>query len=135
MKAQRRRYSSTLSLISTLDGGEWLTPCPVRFTPWKERRYPLYKRLGRPQGRSRRVRKISPAPEFDPWILQPVASHYRLSYPGSHTFRRLSLCNFLHYLVASCTLGPHIPLSTLFPSTLNLCSPSVREQVPTVHHA
>jgi hypothetical protein len=29
-----------------------------------------------PQGRSGRVRKISPAPVFDPWTVQPVASHY-----------------------------------------------------------
>jgi len=39
-------------------------------------RYPLYKRLGGPQGRSGRVRKISPPPEFDPRPVQPVASHY-----------------------------------------------------------
>ena len=39
-------------------------------------RYPLYRRLGRPQGRSGRVRKISPPPGFDPRIAQPVASRY-----------------------------------------------------------
>jgi hypothetical protein len=38
--------------------------------------YPLYRRLGRPQGRSGRVRKISPPPEFDPRTFQPVASRY-----------------------------------------------------------
>jgi hypothetical protein len=32
--------------------GGWLAPCPGRFTPGKENRYPLYRRLGRPQGRS-----------------------------------------------------------------------------------
>jgi hypothetical protein len=37
---------------------------------------PLYRRLGGPQGRSERVQKISPAPEFDPRTVQPVASHY-----------------------------------------------------------
>ena len=30
------RYSSTLSLTSTLDGGGWSTPRPGRFTPWKD---------------------------------------------------------------------------------------------------
>ena len=39
-------------------------------------RYPLYRRLGRPQDRSRRVRKISSPPGFDPWTVQPVASRY-----------------------------------------------------------
>ena len=39
-------------------------------------RYPLYRRLGGPQGRSGRVRKISPSPGFDPRTAQPVVSRY-----------------------------------------------------------
>jgi len=47
-------------------------------------RYPLYRRLGEPQGRSGQVRKISPPPGFDPRTDQPVAqSLYRLSYRSS----------------------------------------------------
>jgi hypothetical protein len=38
--------------------------------------YPLYRRLGGPQGRAGQVPKISPPPGFDPWTIQPVASHY-----------------------------------------------------------
>ena len=38
--------------------------------------YPLYKKLGGPQGRSGRVGKISPPPGFDPRTVQPVASRY-----------------------------------------------------------
>ena len=38
----------------------WLTPRPGRFTPRKETRYPLYRRLGGPEGRSGRVRKTRP---------------------------------------------------------------------------
>jgi hypothetical protein len=34
----------------------------------------LYRRLGGPQGRPGRVRKISPPPGFDPRTVQPVAS-------------------------------------------------------------
>jgi hypothetical protein len=45
------------------------------FTPGKIR-YPLYRRLGGPQGRSGQLRKISPPPGFDPRTVQPVASHY-----------------------------------------------------------
>ena len=45
------------------------------FTPGKDP-VPLYRRLGGPQGRSGRVRKISPPPEFDPRTVQPVASRY-----------------------------------------------------------
>jgi len=40
-------------------------------------RYPMYGGLGRPQGRSGRVRKFSPPPPgFDPWTVQSVASRY-----------------------------------------------------------
>jgi hypothetical protein len=39
-------------------------------------RCPLYRRLGRPQGRSGLVLKISPPPGFDPQTAQPIASRY-----------------------------------------------------------
>ena len=45
-------YSSTLSVTSALNGGGSLAPRPGRFTPGKESRYPLYRRLSRPQDRS-----------------------------------------------------------------------------------
>jgi hypothetical protein len=48
---------------------------PGRLPPGKTR-YPLYRRLGGPQGRSGHVRKISPPPGIDPRAVQPVASHY-----------------------------------------------------------
>ena len=70
------KYSATLSLTSALDAVGWLTPRPGRFTPEKETWYSLYKRLGVPQGRSRRVWTVSPAPGFDSRTVQPVASPY-----------------------------------------------------------
>jgi hypothetical protein len=39
-------------------------------------RYPLYRRLSVPQGRSGQVRKILPPPGFDPRTVQPVGSRY-----------------------------------------------------------
>ena len=56
--------------------GGWSTPRPGRFTPGKDTRFPLYRRLGGPQGRSGRVRKISLPPGFDPRIAKPVASRH-----------------------------------------------------------
>jgi hypothetical protein len=38
--------------------------------------YPLYRKLGEPQGRFRQVRKNSLPPRFDLRIDQPTASHY-----------------------------------------------------------
>jgi hypothetical protein len=79
------RYSSTLSLTSALNEGGWSTPRAGRFTPGKETRYPLYRRLGGPQGRSGRVRKISPPPGLDPQTAQPVASLYTDCAIPAHT--------------------------------------------------
>jgi len=47
--------------------GVWLSPRPGRFTPRKEILYPFYRRLGGPQYRPGRLRKISPQPGFNPW--------------------------------------------------------------------
>ena len=48
---------------------------PAAF-PSGKTRHPFYRRLGRPQDRSGRVRKISPPPGFDPPTVQPVANRY-----------------------------------------------------------
>ena len=48
---------------------------PAALPPGKIR-YPLYRRLGGPQGQSGRVRKIPTAPGFDTRTVQPVASRY-----------------------------------------------------------
>jgi len=64
--------------------GGWSTPRPGHFTSVKETRYPLYRRLGRPQGRSGPVRKISPPTGIrSPNRQARSESLYRLSYPGS----------------------------------------------------
>ena len=70
-------YSSTLYLTLALNGVGDQRHAPAALPPGKTR-YPLYTRLGRPQGRSGRVRKISPPPQlgFDPRTVQPVASRY-----------------------------------------------------------
>ena len=67
------RYSFTLSLTSALDGVGGQRYAPAALPPGKTR-YPLYRRLGGPQGRSGRVWEISPPPGFDPRTVQPVAS-------------------------------------------------------------
>ena len=48
---------------------------PAALPPGKTR-YPLYRRLDGPRGRSGQVRKKSSPPRFDPHIVQPVASRY-----------------------------------------------------------
>jgi hypothetical protein len=69
-------YICTLSLTSALDGGGWSTPRPGHFAPGKETRYLLHRRLGGPQGRSGRVRKILPPTGIRSRTVQPVANRY-----------------------------------------------------------
>jgi len=66
-------FSNTLSWTSDLDGGGWFN----RLTPTKESRYPLYTKLGGPQGRYGWVWEVSLPRGFDPRTIQPV-----VSYPG-----------------------------------------------------
>ena len=77
--------------------GRYLLPPPGKT------RYPLYMRLGGPQGRSGQVRKISPPPGFDPRTVQPVASCYtnyanRLYY-SCMRFLKLHLHELWHLVV------------------------------------
>jgi hypothetical protein len=61
-------------MTMALEGGEWSAARPGRTLPLGKTRYPLYRRLGGPQGRSGQVQKISPPPGFDPRTVQPVVS-------------------------------------------------------------
>ena len=85
-------YICTLSLTSALYGGGWSTPRPSRFTTGEVTRYALYGRVGGPQGRSGRVRKNSPPPEFDPRTVQPVASRYIDYVTPAHGWSVINEC-------------------------------------------
>ena len=63
-------------MTTALEGGEGSASRPGRSLPPGKTRYPLYRRLGGPQGRAGQVRKISPPSGFDPRTVQPVASRY-----------------------------------------------------------
>jgi hypothetical protein len=59
-----------------LEGGEGSASRPGRSLPPEKTRFPLYRRLGGPQGRSGQARKILLPPGFDPRTVQPVARCY-----------------------------------------------------------
>jgi len=74
---------------------------PAALLPGKIQ-YPLYGRLGGPQGRSGRERKISLLPHFDPRTVQPIASRYTDWAIPAHTARsKLVRKFFLFYGVRS----------------------------------
>jgi hypothetical protein len=79
-EAKKAQRGTDVKLYSFLNlGARWgwvfnATSRPL-YPPGKTR-YPLYRRLGGPQGRPERERKISPPPGFDPHVIQPVAVRY-----------------------------------------------------------
>jgi len=53
--------------------GEWSAAGPDRTLPPGKTRYPLYRRLGGPQGRSGRAENLAP-PGYDPRTVQPIVA-------------------------------------------------------------
>ena len=82
---------------TALEGLEGSASRPCCSLPPRKTRYPLYRRLGGPQGRSGQVRKNSPPPGFDPRTFQPVASQY------TEYATRPILCSTLFSYVPFCT--------------------------------
>ena len=76
-------YSSTLFQTSAPEGGKGLASRPGSTLPPGKTRYPLYRRLGGPQGRSGLVRKISPHRDSMPGPSSPQAVAIPTTLPGS----------------------------------------------------
>jgi hypothetical protein len=70
------RCRSTHSWPTALEGGDGSASRSGHSLPPGKTRYPLYRRLGEPQGQFGQVWKILPPPGFDPRTIQPVASRY-----------------------------------------------------------
>ena len=72
-------------MTAALEGGEWSAARPDHTLPPEKTRYPLYRRLGGPQGRSGRAENLAPL-GFDPRTVQPVVQLlYRLNYLAHET--------------------------------------------------
>jgi hypothetical protein len=63
-----------------LEGGEWSAARPGRTLPPEKNLYPLYRRLGGPQGRSGRAENLVPHRDSIPDRPARSQSLYRLSY-------------------------------------------------------
>ena len=80
-------------MTAELEGGEWSAARPGPTLPPGKTRYPLYRRLGGPQGRSGQAENLVPT-GIRSQTVQPVAqSLYRLSYRANpvhlYTFKRI----------------------------------------------
>jgi len=71
---QATNIYSFFNLGARWDG--WSMPHPGGFTCGKETQYPLYSRLGGPQGQSGWMRISCPPPRVNPRTVQPVVSRY-----------------------------------------------------------
>ena len=83
-------------MTMALEGGEGSASCPGHSLPTRKTRYPLYRRLGGPQGQSGQVRKISPPPGLNPHNVQPVASCYTdyATWPTQHVIAVLIMFSY-----------------------------------------
>ena len=69
------RSPDRLFFTSALEGDGWSKSRRGRNLPPGKTRYPLYRRMVRPQGRSGQVRKILPPPGFDPRTVYFLPRH------------------------------------------------------------
>ena len=79
-------------MIAALEGGEWSVARPSHTLPAGKNRYPFYRRLGGPQGRSGWAENLV-ASRIWSWTVQPVVSRYTnwATHSGCMYFEILSL--------------------------------------------
>ena len=81
-------------MTAALEVGEWSAARPGRTLLPGKTRYPFYRRLGGPQGRSGRAENLVPT-GIRSRTVQPVAqSLYRLSYPAHMLSRNIRKENY-----------------------------------------
>ena len=112
-------------MTRALEGGEGSASRPGRTLPPGKNRYPLYRRLGGPHGRSGQVRE-NPPPTGIVSRDRPARSQslYRLSYPAHTAGRaaeelefdsRRGKRIFLHSTAPRPLFGPHPKVSEFLP--------------------
>ena len=72
-------------MTAALEGGEWSAGRPGRTLPLAKIRYPVYSRLGGPQGRSGRAENLVPTAIRSQTVQHVAQSLYRLSYRTNNT--------------------------------------------------
>jgi len=91
-------------MTAALEGGEWSAVRPGRTLLPGKTRYPFYRRLGGPQGRSGRAEESRPHPDSIP--DRPARSHslYRLSY-APHPSQISIFNNSIVFIMCNCSGG------------------------------
>jgi len=73
-------------MTAALEGGEWSAARPGRTLPPGKTRYPFYRRLGGPQGRSGQEESLVPTGIRSRNRPARSQSLYRLCYPALYTY-------------------------------------------------
>ena len=106
-------------MTAALEGGEWSKARPGRTLSPGKTRYPFYRRLGGPQGRSRRAGNLVPT-GIQSRTVQPVVSHYT-NLASRPTFPLAVPSLFLKDISCCLRLLPRLPVSSILLSI----SPSI----------
>jgi len=94
-------------MTAVLEGGDWSAARPGRTLPPGKTRYPFYRRLGGPQGRSGRAENLVPT-GIRSRTVQPVAqSLYRLSYPAHNTNTFIYIYIYISFNKNLCVSSPN----------------------------
>jgi len=107
-------------MTAALEGGEWSAAGLGRTLPLGKTRYPLYRRLGGPQGRFGRAENLVPT-GIRSRTVQPVVSRYtdwatRPTYTIRYKLQRQGTCN-LSSLTPTYGLCIRVPLD----AWINVC--------------
>ena len=102
---EEKKYNSTLSLTSALDGDAWSKAWSGGFTPGKYTQYPFYRRLCGPQRQCGRTQKISRTPGLDPGPSSP----YRM-FISATLFRstNLKICKLCYFATQHSSVGQRV---------------------------
>ena len=102
-------YSPTLSLTLALDGSEWSTPSPGRFTPGKDP-VPIVQEAEWVPGSvwTGAENLAPPPPGFDPRTVRPVPSCYTDSAIPATMTREYRSPNFVYVMLQNSVYTPYL---------------------------
>ena len=90
-------------MTTALEGDECSAARPSRTLPPGKSWYPLYRRLGGPQGRSGQVENLAP-PGFDPRTVQSVVSRYT-DWATLPIFWCVCVCVYIYIYICCAFVG------------------------------
>ena len=113
-------------MTAALEGGEWSAARPCHTLPPEKTRYPFYRRLGGPQGRSGRAENLVPT-GIRSRTVQPVVSRYTdwATWPTRTYLSKKSKCRISRKSVGWKLRGLHAIRRRTRHANANSCLPQI----------